>query len=313
MLRWLLLIGLLLAVPSPAKADSQAEREARLVFQEGNKLLEAGDYVGALDMYRSAYAKFPSPRILLNMGTALKALGRNAEAAEAYEKYLASPDADKKRIKEVQKIVADLNAGLGKLKIVVNEPGAKVLVNGEVVGESPQEITLRREPGSYTVVAQKEGFPAALATVALKAGDERAVELRLDSSAPPPPPDVEDPDVTGPIERPAPTDTAPRWYHDKLGWGLTAVGVVAVGVGIGLTVSASGMYDDADAALDEQDAIALNDDANGRATIGAVTLGVGAALVVGGVIRLVLHDSPSGAAGTDVAVGPGWIGVVGRF
>ena len=69
-----------------AQADSQTE--ARALFKEGNRLLDAGDYVGALDMFKGAYSRWPNVKILLNLGTALRQLGRNVEAAEHYEKYL---------------------------------------------------------------------------------------------------------------------------------------------------------------------------------------------------------------------------------
>ncbi len=180
----------LLLVAGNVQADAKAEREARALFKEANRLLGEKDYVAALDMFRAAYNRWPNPKILLNIGTTLRNLGRDAEAADAYEKYLREGKPDAKRKAEVDAILKELGAKLARLRIEVNEPGARVLVDGKVVGESPQAITLRVEAGTHTIVAEKQGYPAAAATVQISAGQERVVELRLvlAGAAPPPPP-----------------------------------------------------------------------------------------------------------------------------
>jgi hypothetical protein len=187
-------------------ADARAEREARALFKEANRLLREKDYVAALDMYRAAYGRWPNPKILLNIGTTLRNLGRDAEAADAYERYLVDGKPDAKRRTEVQAILKEITARLGKLRIEVNEPGARVLVDGKVVGESPQAITKRVEPGTHTVVAEKQGYPAAAATVQIAAGQERVVELRLVQPGPPSPTPTPTP-TPGPPPKAAPDAT----------------------------------------------------------------------------------------------------------
>jgi hypothetical protein len=164
---------------SPAFADDKAEKEARALFKEGNKALDEGNYVDALDMFKGAYARWPNPKILLNMGTALRALGRYAEAADTYERYLADSSADPKKRPEVQKLLDEMSEKVGKIHVEVNEPGARVLVDGKAVGSSPQTITMRVDAGTHAVVAEKEGFALAAATISVAAGEERVVQLRL--------------------------------------------------------------------------------------------------------------------------------------
>jgi hypothetical protein len=174
-------IGLtLLTLGTPAHAESKAEQEARSLFREGNKRLEAQDFAAALDLFRAAYARSPNPKILLNLGTTLRSLGREAEAADTYERYLADPQADPKRRAEVQKLVREVDARVGRLRVTVNEPGARVLLDGRAVGESPAPIVVRADAGTRTVVAEKTGFRVAAATVAVAAGVEQAVELKLE-------------------------------------------------------------------------------------------------------------------------------------
>jgi hypothetical protein len=204
-------LSLLLAAGT-VQADAKAEREARALFKEANRLLGEKDYVSALDMFRAAYSRWPNPKILLNIGTTLRNLGRDAEAADAYEKYLREGKPDDKRKAEVDAILKELSAKLAKLRIEVNEPGARVLVDGKVVGESPQGITLRVEPGTHTIVAEKQGYPAAAATVQISAGQERLVELRLvhAGAAPPPPPTPEPTPKKAPDPTPEPPPPGPR-------------------------------------------------------------------------------------------------------
>jgi hypothetical protein len=170
----------LLALGHPARAETAAEQEARALFREGNRRLEAQDYPAALELFRKAYARSPNPKILLNLGTTLRSLGREAEAADAYDRYLADPQADPKRRREVEKLVREIDAQVGRLRVTVNEPGARVLLDGRRIGESPALIVVRADPGTRTVVAEKAGFRIAAAPVAVVPRSEHVVELRME-------------------------------------------------------------------------------------------------------------------------------------
>ena len=64
---------------SPVRADDASEREGRALFDKGNQRIKEGDFAGALEAFQSAYAKYPNVKILLNIGTTLRHLGRNVE------------------------------------------------------------------------------------------------------------------------------------------------------------------------------------------------------------------------------------------
>ena len=79
----------------------------------GNKALMARDYKGAIAAFREAYERFPSPRILMNLGSALRDAGQFAEAVVVYEKYLGDPSRDPSRDGEVRTALESARAQLG--------------------------------------------------------------------------------------------------------------------------------------------------------------------------------------------------------
>ena len=60
------------------------------MLTEGSALYEKGDYAGALEKFNAAYAAYPSPKLMFNIGQADRDLSRPVEALEAFEKFLAS-------------------------------------------------------------------------------------------------------------------------------------------------------------------------------------------------------------------------------
>jgi tetratricopeptide (TPR) repeat protein len=288
---------------SSAFADEQAE--ARTLFKEGNRLLDQGDYVGALDMFRGAYSRWPNVKILLNTGTCLRQLGRNVEAAETYEKYLNDSQADAAKKQVVEQILKEISARLGKLRIEVSEPGAKVIVDGKAVGGSPQSFIMRVEPGSHSVVAEKEGYPLAAATVTVGAGEERAVEMRLTGAAPRPetPTPVEKPATPPPTQTPATTestigtpaiDSATLAAHGKTktiaGAALLAVGVAALATGIAFGVLAKNEGDYITNLNNTMQAYSSSHYSAGQTDqiVEEAMIGIGAAAAVAGAVVLVL-------------------------
>ena len=161
--RSLLFAGILLASGSalaqPPQEPSQADldkMDAKALMQSGLRLFEAKDYLGALAVFRGAYRRFPSAKILLNIGTTLKELGRDAEAANAYQRYVDSPDSDPAKRASVLAIILELDKRLGKLEITVTPPGAEIQVNDEEWAPAEQAKLIRVTPGQFTVNARKD-------------------------------------------------------------------------------------------------------------------------------------------------------------
>jgi len=121
---------------------------------------------------------------------------------------------------------------------------------------------------------------------------------------------------TTPVANPAagPSDNHIPWHSDKLGWAITTAGLVGLGLGGGMFLSASSLDDQADAEDDQMKREQFRKDADSRRTFGTVSSLVGAALIVGGVIRLISNPQPKRVkANVSLAIGARWVGVIGRF
>jgi tetratricopeptide (TPR) repeat protein len=93
---WVLLLAsaaLPISVTSPVRAQDSSDVsdvEARARFESGRLAFESGRFEEALSDFRRAYELSPRPLILYNMGIAYDRLRRDAEALDAFERYLAS-------------------------------------------------------------------------------------------------------------------------------------------------------------------------------------------------------------------------------
>ncbi len=172
------LLALLALAATAAAQPSSDKADAKQLMQSGVKLLEAKDYLGALAIFKDGYARFPSAKFLINIGTTLKLLDRKAEAANAYQRYLDSPDADAQRRPEVADALLDLDKWLGKLAITTDPPDTEIQVGDEWVPAAQAKL-VRVNPGAYTVRARKEGYQPAEKSGSVIGGQQVAVVVLL--------------------------------------------------------------------------------------------------------------------------------------
>ena len=159
--------------------DEAAKKEAQALVTDGVAALKKKDYDTALAKFEAAYAKFPSPKILLNLGTTYKEMGRIADSANTYQRYLGDPTVGADRLAEVRKILDELDKELVLLTIDVTPAGSSVSIDGgtaEVIGA---QLVVRVEPGTHTIEAKRAGLETAVETVEGTKGTKKAVSLTL--------------------------------------------------------------------------------------------------------------------------------------
>ena len=163
---------------SAAQADPIKDK-AQELLSEGNRLVREGDFGTALVKYRTAYELYPSPKLLINIGTALRHTGRNADAAATYERYLADPGADPARRDELTKLLQELDRLVGRLEVEAAEPDVRISVDGQPIALVDRHGSVRVDPGRHTVVGEKAGRDPSVRHVSLDAGDNEKVMVVL--------------------------------------------------------------------------------------------------------------------------------------
>jgi hypothetical protein len=175
-----LVLFAILAQASPSTGDSQNKVQARALLDQGTKLYERGDIAGALEKFQAAYAAFPSPKLMFNIGQANRDLHRHLDALEAFEKFLAdAPDASPEMTTDARKSVSQLQKKLGQIQIDCMTSGAEVSVDGKSVGRTPLPGLIWSTPGNHQITAKHERLVPAVEEVDVRAGSVSTVTLRM--------------------------------------------------------------------------------------------------------------------------------------
>jgi hypothetical protein len=286
---WAALCCVASAQPS---ADESRDREARSLFEAGRTAFEQGRYENAFDYFQRAYELSPRPAFLYNIGSAADRLRRDEEALEAFEEYLRrAPEAANRAA--VQARVTVLQRAIAARQPAEPPPEQPV----EPVEPSDDEVS-----AAATIEPELPGEPDVLPT------------------------------------EPAPVDDgegASSGMSPIIGIVVAGVGVVAAGLGIAAIADVEGEADGVEAQREtvanecrsgvpstvcEERRSLVNgnvESINSRWTLGWVGVSVGAALIAGGVVLLVLSgssDEESLEAG-ELGCGPTFGGVLcaGRF
>jgi PEGA domain len=174
----LILLSFLAQISAPA-TDPQGKAQAQRLLTEGSALYEKGDYAGALEKFTAAYAAYPSPKLMFNIGQADRDLSRPVEALDAFGKFLAGDThSSPETTAEANSAVAELRSQLGQIRIDCETPGAEVSVDGKSVGLAPLPKLIWATPGRHQITASHESATPVLEHVDVTAGSVGTVTLR---------------------------------------------------------------------------------------------------------------------------------------
>jgi hypothetical protein len=247
----LIVLSLLAQAAGLTTAKPEAKAKAQVLVGEGADLYQAGAFAAALEKWSQAYAIFPSPKILFNIGQANREVGRMVEAVEAFEKFLAkAPDAAPDLLAEARHWRDELSPKLGKLFVDCNLDGTEIALDGKTIGKSPLSGFVRVSPGSHQVTATHPAAFPAVKTVTIAGGDllttgivmqgrsELAPPAGMAISTPAPPVGVE-------VEsrRSEPAHESGWLLGRKWTWVAAGATVVFVGVAAGAGMSMQSEFD----------------------------------------------------------------------
>ncbi|HTJ40554.1 MAG TPA: carboxypeptidase-like regulatory domain-containing protein [Kofleriaceae bacterium] len=231
----------ILLVATTARAQS-AKKSAELLFEDGKRLLAAGNTAEACPKFEQSQKLDPAIGTLLNLAHCYEVAGRVSSAWTTYldAETLAKAKKDK-RAKAAHDLAAGLAAKVPKLIVrATGAPaGAAITIAGAPLEASLVGAPVPVDPGSITIEATAEGYTPFTQTITLAAGATATVDVVLAKAKgeePKPPPKIETPPPkidTPPPEKfdepyvPPQEPTAKG--HRVLGWSLGAGGVVAIG------------------------------------------------------------------------------------
>jgi len=146
-------------LPHPAR-DSRASHAAdwrstnqgtgAALLGQGTKLYQQGDVADALEKFQAAYAAFPSPKLMFNIGQANRDLSRPVEALEAFEKFLVgAADASPEMIADARKSVAQLQKKLDASRSTARRLARRLASDGRRVGLTPLPELIWVTPGRH--------------------------------------------------------------------------------------------------------------------------------------------------------------------
>ncbi|MBI2891954.1 MAG: tetratricopeptide repeat protein [Deltaproteobacteria bacterium] len=230
---------------------------AQAHFDRAVELADAADYERALAEFERAAAIRETPKVVYNVASCLRALGRHALALAAFERVMqldagSLPPASRDNL---ARYIAELRSEVALLSVRTNVPDAALTVDGHPLVHQPHPV----EPGDeIVVVARRAGYRQARTTARPRAPGPFEVSLALE-----PEPAVPEPSV----QRDEEAGRPPAWSP----WIAMGVAVAAAGAGafFGSRVL------DRDAAEDEADSAATG------ATVSFSVAGAAAASGVG--------------------------------
>lgn len=335
----------------PVWAQTDDERAgARAAASEGAKAFNESRWADAIDLFTRAQSLVKAPPHLLYIARSHEKLGQLVKARENYLQIKRTPIAADApaAFKEAQEAAATELAALEPRLpyVTVNVQGAgaaqyTVTQDGVQIPSALVGVPRPVDPGEHKFQAVAKDMESEVATVTVKEGAKESVALTLvakpgaGAAAPAGGSEPGGPAAAG-GDTAGDKGTKPASGADgmKIG-GYVALGVGAVGLGLGtvFALSSSSKRSDADdlfesskcgvpgecSPSERSEIESLDKDADSAATLSVVSFVVGGLGVAGGVTLLVLASGKSGASAKakPPAVMP-WVGyksagVVGHF
>jgi hypothetical protein len=260
----------------------QSEDEA--LIHTGLELRRAHRDAEALALFQRAYAIRATPRARAQIALAEQSLGQWLAAEADLRAALESSDGWVLQHRDTLQSAQDfVSAHLGWLTVSSNVQGARIAVNGAVVGAAPMKAPLRVVVGTAPVHVEADGYVPADRSVRVESG-EHATELVELVPEPPRPAPVRLPaneTAPGP-PRPATAEpTRPMPWAALSGAALGVAGIT-VGTIYGIEVLADKAARDqhCSAGRCDSDGLTFDDSARRSATVSTVAFAVGAAALV---------------------------------
>jgi hypothetical protein len=304
-----LLAGLCCGTQARAQTPAENDRVlAQSLFEQGKKLMQAGDYDAACPKLEASQRLDPAGGTLINLALCHEKQGKTATAWADFKAALgvARRDGRRDRIEAAEQHIAALEPLLPRLTVSVSErvEGLVVSLDGTALSQAAWDAPVPVDPGAHELSAQAPGRSRWSERLEMGAKEQRTVTVpALAASAA----DAVMPAAaTGPTSsQPAPRrepasperDQGPAKDNAMLGWVIGGAGVAALGVGsyFGIRTFSKRSQSDKECPTDttcSPEGVEANNDAWTSAWVADIAMGLG---VVGMGVGAYLVLTSSGA------------------
>ena len=239
------LVGALSILPRMASADSDSDEELNKRFQEGKQFFADHKYGEARTRFLEACAVLKTANCPKNLALCEEQLSMWPDATAHLREWIDDPRTKDDHFRaDMERKYLELRSRVGELDFLSTKEGARVRVDGNLVGTTPIMHAVFVPVGAHVIEAQ---WPLSVkkADVTIDAGKSLRIELSPDNvtataSAP----------VT-PGMLPKGSEPKTETYRPTAGYVVPAVlaglGLVGVGMGIGFGLASVGAKVDRDA------------------------------------------------------------------
>lgn len=184
--------------PPASSAEREAREKSRAAFRTGVAQLRAQDWKGARASFEQAWALYPHPSILLNLGIARLRTDDPVLAEQDFVRFLSEDfGATQEELAGAREALAETRTKIGTIRVVASPASARIVVDGKSINERVRSeaegviAEVRAKAGRHTVAVDAEGHGREERTVDLAARAELEVKFALAPTAatsnPPPP------------------------------------------------------------------------------------------------------------------------------
>ncbi len=199
--------------------DPKQRTLAQALMTEGVKRLQVQAYDQALANFLEAYNRLPSPKILLDVASTLREMGRLADAANTYQRYLTDPATGSERASEVKKLLLSLDERLTVLTVRVEPHGSELSIDAGPFVPVGSSLQTRVRPGPHAIRIRK-GAAVSEIDVNSFEGEAKDVTATLHDEPPVATPTTPTPTTpTPPVKTGPPPDHVDGWLIEGRTYG----------------------------------------------------------------------------------------------
>ena len=172
------------AAPAGAAASAGAQQsQAKQFYEQGRRAIQQNQWEQARTALLEAWRLKQHWQIAGTLGLVEHKLGQYRDTAEHLAYFLREAQAvPEDEMAQARAMLDEARQHVGEIRITVNEVGADVRVNGELVGKTPLQRTIFVEPGSTIIETRKDGYGPERVQLNAAPGAVREVHVNLEAS-----------------------------------------------------------------------------------------------------------------------------------